>query len=37
LGGAKGHGERVDAESIHGLAADHEVFNAGRDDAVETG
>jgi hypothetical protein len=37
LGGAEGPGERVDAESIHGLAADVEVFNAGRDDAIETG
>jgi len=37
LGGTEGAGKRVDAKSIHGLAADHEVFNAGRDDAVETG
>jgi hypothetical protein len=36
-GGAEGPGERVDAESVHSLAADYEVFNAGRDDAIETG
>jgi hypothetical protein len=36
LGGAKSPGKRVDAECIHALAADDEMFNAGGDDTVET-
>jgi hypothetical protein len=37
LGGAYGRSKGINAESIHGLAADNQVFNAGPDDAVETG